>query len=79
VRQEQRRERDHDQVVEKQCPAGDEAGEVVVRAAREGLGASGLRDGGGSLGVRERDEEEDEARDGEHDRREPERRSRDDP
>ena len=79
VRQEQRGERDHDQVVEEERPAGDEAGEVVVRAPRERLGAAGLGDRRGPLGVRERDEPEDDARDGEDDGRQPERRRGDDP
>ena len=43
VRHEERRERDHDQVVEEEHPAGHEAGEVVERAADEGRGAARLR------------------------------------
>ena len=64
VRQEQRRERDHDQVVEEERPPGHEAEQVVVRAPRERLGTAGLRDRSGSLGVRERDEAEDDPRRG---------------
>ena len=60
VRQEQRRQRDHDQVVEEERPAGDEADEVVEGTSRERLGAARLGDRGGALRVRERDDEEDE-------------------
>src|SRR5205823_936718 len=79
VRQEERGQRDHDQVVEEQRPAGEEAEEVVERLAHEGRRAAGLRDRRGALGVRERDEQEERADEEEHDRREPERVQRDDP
>ena len=42
VRDEERRERDHDQVVEEEHPAGEESGQVVERDAHEGRGAAGL-------------------------------------
>ena len=60
VRDEQRRERDHDQVVEEEDPAGDETPEVVEGDPDEGCRASGLADRRGPLGVRERDDEEQE-------------------
>src|ERR687887_332464 len=78
VRQEEGRERDHDQVVEEQRPAGQEAGEVVERAPDEGRGAARLRDRGGALGVRERDDEEEGADEREHLRCEAERVQGDD-
>ena len=76
VRQEQRRERDHDQVVEKQRPARDEADEVVERTSREGLRPTGLRNRGGPFRVRERDEREDDAGEREDERRQAERAAR---
>ena len=79
VRQEQRRERDHDQVVEEERPAGEEAGEVVERAADEGRCAARLRNRGRALCVRERDDEEESADQGQHLGREAERVQRDDP
>ena len=79
VRQEQRRERDHDQVVEEQHPAGREAGEVVERDARERGGAAGLGDRRRSLRVRERDEQEEDAGEEQDGRGEPERLLGDDP
>ena len=79
VRQEQRRERDHDQVVEEERPAGQEAGEVVERPANKGRGAAGLGDRGRALGVRERDDEEERAREGQDLGREAEGVQGDDP
>ena len=74
VRQEERRERDHDQVVEEEHPAGQEAGEVVERVADEGRRAAGLRDRRRALRVRERDDAGRAAPTSEqHVRREPER------
>ena len=73
VRDEERRQGDHDQVVEAERPAGEEAGEVVVGAADERRGAAGLGDRRGALGVRERDDEEEQADDQEDERREAER------
>jgi hypothetical protein len=79
VRHEQRRERDHDQVVEKERPAGQEPSEVVERPADEGRGAAGLRNRGRALRVRERHDEEEPAHEREHDRRQAERVEGDDP
>jgi len=62
VRQEQRRQRHHDQVVEEQRPAGEEPGEVVPGAADECRSAAGLGQRRRPLGVRKRDDEEDDAR-----------------
>jgi hypothetical protein len=62
VGEKQRRERDHDQVVEEQHPAGHEAREVVGGASDEGRGTAGLRERRGRLGVGERDEQEQPAR-----------------
>ena len=78
VREEQRRERDHDQVVEEEHPAGEEAGEVVERDPDERRSAAGLADRRRPLGVRERDDEEEQPDDAEHDGREAERVQRDD-
>src|SRR5439155_13328712 len=78
-RQEERRERSDDQVVEEERPACDEAGEVVEGAPDERSRAAGLAQLGGPLGVRERDDQEEDAG-GEQDLgREPERVQRDDP
>ena len=79
VRQEERRERDHDQVVEEERPAGEEAGQVVEGAADEGGGAARLRNRGRALRVRERDDQEERADDGEHLGRQAERVQGDDP
>src|SRR3954447_10914820 len=78
VREEERGERDHDQVVEEERPAGHEPGEVVERDADEGRGAARLSDRRRPLGVRHRHDEEEHADDREHERREPERMQRDD-
>ena len=79
VRQEERRERDHDQVVEEERPAGEETGEVVERDAHECRRAAGAAVRGRPLDVRRRDDEEDQPDEREHDRRHPERVERDDP
>ena len=79
VRHEQRREGDHDQVVEEQRPAGDEADQVVEGTAGERLGATRLGDCGGALGVRERDQQEDRTGSEEDERRQAERSGDDDP
>src|SRR5262249_42376631 len=79
VRHEERRERDHDQVVEEERPAGHEAGEVVHRAAHEGRRAACLPERRRRCGVRERDEKEEEADAEEDERREAERVESDDP
>ena len=78
VREKERRERDHDQVVEEERPAGEEAREVVQRAPDEGRRAARLRQGGGALGVGERDDQEEDADRQQHERREPERTRGDD-
>ena len=78
VGHEERRERHDDEEVEEEHPARHESGEVVERTAHEGRRASGLRQGGGALRVRERDEDEHRAGDEEDERREAERGRRDD-
>ena len=78
VREEERRERDHDQVVEEERPTGHEPGQVVERDADEGRGAARLSDRRRPLGVRHRHDEEEHADDREDERREPERMQRDD-
>ena len=79
VRHEERRKGDHDQVVEEERPAGQEAGEVVERPTDEGSGATGLGNRRGALGVGERDDEEEGADEGEHLGREAQRVQGDDP
>ncbi len=61
VGEEERRERHHDQVVEEQHPASHEAGDVVERLADEGRRTARLGDRRRSLGVGERDDEEEDA------------------
>ncbi len=78
VRQEQRGERDDDDVVEEQHPAGAEAGEVVEGFPNERGRAARLRDGGDALGVREGDDEEEQPCQQQHLGREPERVAGDD-
>ena len=78
MRHEQRRERDHDQVVEEDRPAGQEPELVVERAADEGRGAAGLGERGGALRIGERDEHEQRADREQHPRRQAERVQRDD-
>jgi len=79
MREEQRRQRDHDQVVEEEHPPGEEAGEVVERNPDERGCAAGRADRSRPLGIRERDDQKQEADDAEHRRREAERVQRDDP
>ena len=79
VRQEERGERGDDQIVEEERPACDEAGEVVEGAPDEGRRAAGLPQLRRSLGVRQRDDEEDDAREEQDVRREAERLRGDDP
>ena len=79
VRHEERRERHDDEEVEEEHPARHESGEVVERATHEGRRASGLRQCGRPLRVRERDENEHRAGDEENERREAERGRCDDP
>jgi hypothetical protein len=78
VRQEERGERDHDQVVEEERPAGDEAGQVVDRAPNERGGAARLRQRRRRFCVRQRDEQEEQADAKENERREAERVQGDD-
>ena len=78
VRQEERGERDHDEVVEEQHPAGAEAREVVESPAHERGRAARLRDGGDALGVGERDDEEEQPGQQQHLGRQPERVAGDD-
>ncbi len=66
VRDEERGQRHHDQVVEDQRPAGEETGLVVEGAADERRGAAGLWDRAGAFRVRQRDEEEEQADGEEH-------------
>ena len=79
VRDEERRERDHDQVVEEDRPTRQEAQLVVERPPDERRGAAGLGKRGGSLGVRERDDQEQRADPEQDPGREAERLERDDP
>ena len=79
VRDEESRERDHDQVVEKQDPAGGEAPKVVERNPNERRCAAGLADRRRSFRVREGDDQEQEPRREQHRGGEAERVQRDDP
>ena len=79
MRDEHRGQRHHDQEVEEEHPAGDEAGKIVERPAHEGRRASGLGERRGALGVGERDQEEDHTGDEQDERREAERGPGDDP
>jgi hypothetical protein len=79
VRHEERRERDHDQVVEEEHPARHEAGQVVVGPPNEGRGPARLRERRGRLRVRQRDDEEQKPDAEEHERREADGVERDDP
>jgi hypothetical protein len=72
VGKEQRRQRDHDQVVQEERPAGQEADQVVERPPDERGGAAHLRDRRRSLGVRHRHEQEEHADGEEHRGREAE-------
>jgi hypothetical protein len=78
VGRKERRQRDDDQVVEEEHPAGNKAGGVVERPAHEGGSASRLRERGRTLSVRERDDAEEEPDGEQHPRRETERVERDD-
>ena len=78
VRDEERCERDHDQVVEEDRPAGEEAQLVVERPPDERRGPTGLRKRRGSLGVRESDDQEQSAHPEQDPGREAERLERDD-
>ena len=73
VRDEERRDRDGDDVDEHLRPPGDEAHELVERVSREARRASGLREARGAFRVRRRRRGEDDARDDEDERRQPER------
>ena len=79
VRHEDGREGDHDQVVEEERPAGQEPEDVVVGAADERRRASRLRDRRRSLGVGERDDQEEDPCAEEDERRQAERVRRNDP
>ena len=78
VRDEDRRQRRHDQVVEEQHPARREARGIVERAPDEQRRTAGLRDRRSSLGVRHRNEQEDDTCREQDERGEPERVQRDD-
>ncbi len=78
VRQEEHGERDDDEVVEEQHPAGAEAGEVVERLAHERGRAARLRNRGDALGVRQGDDDEEQPRQQQHLWRQPERVAGDD-
>jgi len=78
VRQEECRESGDDQVVEEERPAGDEAGEIVERAADERRGAAGLAELGRAFGVGKCDEQEEQTGSEQDVGREPERPRRDD-
>ncbi len=73
VRDEDRRDRDRDRVVQHLRPAGEERHRLVEGVARERRRAARLGEPRGRLGVGDRGEEEDGARDGERDRRHAER------
>ena len=73
VRDEERRDRDRDHVVQELRPRGAEADELVERVAREARGAAGLRVADGSFHVGQGRGREDQARDHEDDRGQAER------
>ena len=79
VGHEERRECHDDEEVEEENPARHETGEIVERTAHEGRRSSGLRQGGGALRVRERDEDEHRSGNQENERREAERHRGHDP
>ena len=79
VRHEERRDRDREDVVEAQRPAGEERDDVVEGVARERGGAAGFREHRGALGVGFGREHEQPAGEQEHQRREPERVRGDEP
>jgi len=74
-----RRQSDHDQVVDQDRPSGDEGDQLVERIAREGRGAAALAEHRGALQVGERGEHEEQAGDQEDHRRETESAVGDDP
>ena len=76
MRHEERRRRDRQHVVEHLAPGREERPELVERVARERRGPAGLGEHRGRLGVRRGGQEEDEPRDDEDDRGEPERERR---
>src|SRR5205814_1714440 len=78
VREEERRERDHDQVVEEERPAGDEPSQVVEGDADEGRGAAGFPDRGRPLRIRQGHDQEEHADNAEDHGRETERVQSDD-
>ena len=73
VRDEERRDRDRDHVVQELRPRGAEADELVERVAREARGAAGLRVADGSFHVGQGRGREDQARDHEDERGQAER------
>ena len=73
VGHEERRDRDREDVVEAQRPAGDERHELVERVPREARGTARLGEHRSALGIRLGGEREQPARKHEHDRRQPER------
>ena len=73
VGHEERADRDRDDVVERQRPAGEERRHLVERVPGERRGAARLREHRGSLGVGLRGEREQAAREDENERRQPER------
>ena len=79
VRDEQRGECDHDQVVEEERPARDEPRQVVVGNAHERGSAAGLADRRRPLGVGQGDGQEERADEEQDERREAERVEGDDP
>ena len=79
VRREERREGDHDRVVEEQHPARQEPDRIVERAAGEHRRAARLGDRRRPLGVRERDEHEQRPDAEQHPGRQAEREERNDP
>ena len=76
VRDEERRDGDRDDVVQHLRPGGSEADELVEGVAREARRAARLRVAHRALGVGERGRREDQARDDEDERRQPEREDR---
>ncbi len=79
VRHEERRDRDREDVVEAQRPAGEERDDVVEGVARERGGAARFGEHRGALGVRFRGQREQPAGEHEDQRRQPERVRGDEP
>ena len=69
VRHEEGADRDGDDVVERQRPAGEERGHLVEGVAGEGRGAAGLGEHGRALGIGLRGQREQAAGEDEHQRR----------